>query len=264
VLSALTMSARRSLRGGARAIRRRTRPLWQLLRHCQVRRAGCSDHAQARDRDFGERELSVLFVDIRGFTSFAQDRSATEIFATVSRFTTQVSAIVRRHGGRVVAFNGDGVAALFGVSGVLREKERHALAAGWAIVTELLLPAKRAPSVGLSVGVGIATGTDFVGYVQMGDHVVWTAIGNTANLAARLQGLSRDLDAAIVIDRSTRAACGEAAARLQCRRNVPIRGRRNTEDVFILPRVCLDGLDEPLPADTLTDARRPDFAQARA
>ena len=87
----------------------------------------------------------------------------------------------------------------------------------------------------LSVGVGIATGDAFVGDIQAVDRRIWTAIGNTTNLAARLQSLTRDYDAALVIDNRTRERAQRAAEDFEKRPDMPIRGRRETQDLYVLP-----------------------------
>jgi adenylate cyclase len=85
----------------------------------------------------------------------------------------------------------------------------------------------------ISVGVGIASGAAFVGNVQASDRMIWTALGNTTNLAARLQGLTRDLDAARVIDLATWRAAGEPP-KFERREQVAIRGRSQREDLYVL------------------------------
>ena len=65
--------------------------------------------------------------------------------------------------------------------------------------------------------------------------MIWTALGNTTNLAARLQDLTRDLDAAMVIDVSTQRATGDAASDFERREQVSIRGRSHREDIYVLP-----------------------------
>lgn len=188
----------------------------------------------------GEREVSVLFVDLRGYTSFSESRRAEEIFSTVNRYTETVSEIVRKHGGSVVEFNGDGMMAIFGAPRELAHKERAAVEAGREIVAAVAALAvggaqqEAAGPTSLSVGVGIATGEAFVGNVQAVDRMIWTAIGNTTNLAARLQSLTRDLDAALVIDRTTWERAEAAAADFEKRSEVSIRGRRATQDVYAL------------------------------
>jgi adenylate cyclase len=110
--------------------------------------------------------------------------------------------------------------------------------AGRAIVVavrSLALGQTKPESQPLEVGVGIATGRAFVGNIHAVDRLIWTAIGDTTNLAARLQSLTRDLAAAIVIDARTWAAAGNVAADFEGHERTPIRGRRQPEDVYVLP-----------------------------
>jgi len=184
-----------------------------------------------------EREVSVLFVDIRGYTSFSEGRRAEEIFSTVNRYTETVSQIVQKHAGSVVEFNGDGMMAVFGAPRELAHKERAAVEAGREIVEAVgalkVEDAQGGPTK-LSVGVGIATGEAFVGNIQAVDRMIWSAIGNTTNLAARLQNLTRDLDASLVVDHRTWERGQPAAEDFEKRSDVPIRGRRETQDLYAL------------------------------
>jgi class 3 adenylate cyclase len=177
-----------------------------------------------------ERPVSVLFVDIRGYTAYTESRAAHEVFTTINRYTQTVSAIVEKFGGSVVEFNGDGMMAVFGAPTALPDKERAAVSAGREMVATV-------PTVGgpepLAVGVGVATGSAFVGSIQAVDRMIWTALGNTTNLAARLQGLTRDLDAAMVIDLATWRAAGEPPA-FERREQVVIRGRSQRENLYVL------------------------------
>ncbi|MFN8643206.1 MAG: adenylate/guanylate cyclase domain-containing protein [Candidatus Binatia bacterium] len=190
-----------------------------------------------QDLEAGERELSVLFVDIRGYTGFSERRAAEEIFSTVNRYTEAVSREVRACGGTVVEFHGDGMMAVFGAPEPIPDKERCAVQAARAIAATVaaLPPVRGDGGPTLSVGVGIATGLTFVGNIQSADRLIWTAIGNTPNLAARLQALTRDLDAAVAIDAPTRTRAGDAGAGFRCHRDVAIRGRSRPEDVYALP-----------------------------
>ena len=190
-----------------------------------------------QELEAGEQEISVLFVDIRGYTTYAEGRNATEIFSLINQYTETVSAVVRRYEGTIVEFNGDGMMAVFGAPEPLIEKERAAVAAGREIVAAvrlLALEGKRMGGQPLEVGVGIATGKAFVGNIQSVDRLIWSAIGNTTNLAARLQNLTRDLHAAIVIDAATWVAAAESAVDFKRHEHMPIRGRRQTEDVYVL------------------------------
>src|SRR5262249_49602586 len=89
-------------------------------------------------------------------------------------------------------------------------------------------------SGGLAVGDG-QRGPAFVRDIEAADHRIWTAVGNTINLAARLQALTRDLDAAIVIDAATWYAASYVAADFVCRTGVPIRGLATQQALYVLP-----------------------------
>jgi adenylate cyclase len=74
-----------------------------------------------------------------------------------------------------------------------------------------------------------------VGGIQAVDRRIWTALGNTTNRAARLQSLTRELDASMVIDLATWRTAGEEAADLERHEGVSLRGRATREDVYLLP-----------------------------
>ncbi len=87
----------------------------------------------------------------------------------------------------------------------------------------------------LAVGVGIATGPAFVGNIQAADRFIWTVIGNTVNLAARLQSLTRDLNAAVAIDDTTFRRAAAVCTDFVRHADLPIRGRPQPETVHALP-----------------------------
>jgi adenylate cyclase len=87
----------------------------------------------------------------------------------------------------------------------------------------------------MTVGVGIASGRAFVGNVRTSDRFVYTAVGDVVNLASRIQGLTRELHAAVAIDACTHRTAGEWAARFERHERVRIRGRAEPVDVYSLP-----------------------------
>jgi class 3 adenylate cyclase len=193
----------------------------------------------------GVRQVSVLFVDIRGYTAYAEGRRAAEIFGMVSSYTQIVSKIVRKLGGSVVEFNGDGMMAVFGAPEALSAKEQAAVEAGREIVAAVKNIAIDDAGDGvenLSVGVGIATGEAFVGNIQAADRLIWSAIGNTTNLAARLQQLTRELETSLAIDATTIDALGSASADFEEREAMVIRGRKSLHSVY----VCRIDSDSPV------------------
>jgi adenylate cyclase len=195
--------------------------------------------SEGREIPSGECEVSVLFVDIRGYSSLSESRAAADTFGTVNRYSEAVSRIVTAHGGTVVEFSGDGVMVVFGGMREVPDKERSAVASGLEIVAAMAQP----PLVDerLSVGIGIATGLAFVGEVRSTERHFWSAIGNTTNLAARLQASTRELDAAIAVDSATRERARSLCAGFVEHPNVPIRGRREPQTIFTLPLAPLPG-----------------------
>lgn len=182
----------------------------------------------------GEREVSVLFVDIRGYTAFSEGRSPDEIFRVVNAYTESVSGVIRDHGGWVVEFQGDGLMAVFGAPRELQGKEGAAIEAAFDVVNRVEHQGIEAlPDLDLQVGVGVATGLAYVGNVQSVDRQIWCVIGNTTNLAARLQAMTRDLGVSIVIDATTCERGGAAAEAFSAREDVRVRGRSEAMTIYL-------------------------------
>jgi adenylate cyclase len=190
-----------------------------------------------KDIETGEREVTVLFVDIRGYTGFAEPREAEDIFRTVNRYSETVSGCLLARGGVVVEFSGDGMLAVFGAPDEVPMKERAAVQAARDILAAMAeLPGPGGNTgAGLAVGVGIATGPAFVGTIQSADRAIWTVIGNSVNLAARLQSLTREIDAAVAIDDTTFRRARSACVDFIRHSDIAIRGRSEPETVHALP-----------------------------
>ncbi len=183
-----------------------------------------------------ERDITVMFVDLRGYTSLCERLSPDEIYTASSRYTETISEVIGHHGGSIIEFSGDGVMAIFGAPAPLEDKEEIAVRAGREVAIALDAIGPLAPGAGApAIGIGIASGPALCGNIHTGDRTVWTAVGNCVNLAARLQTLTRSLDALIAIDATTRSAAGFIGADFQCHRAVEIRGRSEPQDVYILP-----------------------------
>jgi class 3 adenylate cyclase len=182
-----------------------------------------------------EREVSVLFADLRDFTGYTASHAPSEVFAFVRRYARTLQQIVRAHEGEVTDFSGDGLMAIFGAREELAGKERAAIESGREIC-EIVGGLERRSGGGPrpSAGVGIATGNAYLGGIRAGNHVFWTAVGDVTNLAARLERLTRDLHASLAIDARTWSRGGPAAEGFERRPLVPIRGRPDPQDVYAL------------------------------
>lgn len=185
----------------------------------------------------GECAVSVLFVDIRGYTTYSEQQTTDAVFSLVNRYTEAVSAVIQRRGGTVVEFLGDGVMAVFGAPEPLPEHAVAAVRAASEIVGVVRRLTLGAEDVGapIEVGVGVATGRAFVGNVRTTDRFVYTAVGDVVNLASRIERLTRELQASVAIDAATHRAAGALAMRFRRHDQVRIRGRAEPVDVYSLP-----------------------------
>jgi adenylate cyclase len=149
-----------------------------------------------------EQEVAVLFADIRGFTRFAERRLPYDVVFFLNRYFEAVGAGIEQAGGIANQFTGDGVMALFGVDGTAEEGSRQALAAA-AVLHERVAELSRSMAgeldAPLRIGVGIHIGPAVVGRMgyKMADYL--TAVGDTVHVASRLEQLTKDFDAALVI-----------------------------------------------------------------
>jgi adenylate cyclase len=223
------------LRFGEKELLREARALQESLRRYLP---GALASSLARGKvESGEREVSILFADLRSYTALSQGLPAEQIFAAVSRYAAIVSEAVSRHGGTVVEFAGDGMMAVFGAPDPLPDKERAAALSALEIAREVeareLFPgAASAPE--RAVGIGVATGVAFVGTIHSVDRDIWSAIGNTTNLAARLQSLTRDLDVWIAVDEPTWRRAGAPCRHFHHHPQLPLRGLPTPHDIFTL------------------------------
>jgi adenylate cyclase len=144
------------------------------------------------------RRVCVMFVDIRGFTAAARDRSPTEIVARLDAIFAILVEIVDRHGGIVNKFLGDGFLAMFGAPIDDADAAAHAVAAG-----REMLQAVAESNVGNSwpmrIGIGLHIGEAVTGTVGSPRRKEYTVIGGTVNLAARLESLNKDVGSQFLV-----------------------------------------------------------------
>jgi adenylate cyclase len=153
-------------------------------------------------------EISVLFSDIRGFTSMSEKASAAEIMALLNAyFTRQVGVIFKNHG-TLDKFIGDAIMAFWGAP---LADERHAInavSAALDMVDELEQFRAEHNLSEFDVGIGIHSGPAVVGMLGCDQRLEYTAIGDTVNLGSRLEGVTKGI-ARILVSQSTRDLCGE-------------------------------------------------------
>lgn len=185
-----------------------------------------------------EREVTVLFSDIRGFTALSEGLEPRAVLALLDTYYGRIAQVIKGHDGVVGKFIGDGILAFWNVPDRDPEHARKAVRAARDMLRALdELNDERAHDgqPGLQVGIGIHTGTVAAGMLGGGGQSEYTVIGDTVNVASRVEGLTKSLGVEIVITEPTRLACGE---RLQARRLAAerIRGRKEPVLLFAVDR----------------------------
>jgi adenylate cyclase len=146
-----------------------------------------------------KRTVCVMFLDIRGFTAMSRARPAGETVALLNDFFAAMVEIVDRHGGIVNKFLGDGFLALFGAPLADNEAARHALTAGRDMLTAVDDWNRKRPAQALRIGIGIHAGDAVTGTVGSVQRKEYTVIGDTVNLAARLEQLTKETGARLLV-----------------------------------------------------------------
>jgi adenylate cyclase len=183
-----------------------------------------------------ERELAILFCDLRGFTAFSETRLPYDVLFVLNRYFEAMGAAVEESGGVVDKFIGDEVMAVFGLDDGPAKGCRSALSAARRMADSLeqlndsLADELDAP---MRIAIGINVGTVIVGSVGYRRTTSFTAIGDAVNTASRLESLAKDLDAELVVakDVLTRAELdGECGST----RSVTVRGHAEPVDICVL------------------------------
>jgi adenylate cyclase len=159
-----------------------------------------------------ERELSILFTDIRGFTTLSEKLSPQQIVLLLNRYFTPMTALVRAHSGTMDKFIGDALMAFWNAP---LDVVGHA---GLAVETALSMQEKLLTlneelqaefGVSLRMGAGVHTGPAYVGNMGSAELVNYTLIGDNVNLASRLEGLCPQYGVGVVVSGETMAGCGK-------------------------------------------------------
>jgi adenylate cyclase len=209
-------------------------------------------------------EVTVLFIDIRDFTAFAERASAREVVAELNRFYDYVVPLLAHHGGHANKFVGDGLLGVFGAPDRLADHADRAIEAALQIAEVV----QEAYEGGLRIGIGVNSGTAVSGTVGGGGRLEFTVIGDTVNTAARVEEATRDTGDVVLVTEATCALLRRDHGGFRERRDVPLKGKTERVRLYALAALVAAGEPEPdggepFDADASAEALRAEASRRR-
>jgi adenylate cyclase len=183
-----------------------------------------------------ETEIAVLFADLRAFTRFSEKKLPYDVVFVLNRYFQAMGMAIIGAGGHLDKFIGDGTMALFGLGEDIGAGAREALAAarGMSVrLAELNRSLAHDLDEPLRMGIGIHAGPAIVGEMGYGRATALTAIGDTVNTASRLEALTKDFDAQLVVSDAVAALAGVDLSMFPAQ-EVAVRGREGTLTVRVI------------------------------
>ena len=176
-----------------------------------------------------EVEVTMMFIDIRDFTGFAEQLSAREVVATLNRLFERIVPIIHSHGGHVDKYVGDGLLAVFGAPRRQDDHAEQALTASLAVAAAV----NEEFEDELAIGVGVNSGSVVAGNVGGAGRLDFSVIGDAVNVAARVEAATRATGDTVLISGRTRALLSaDAKISLVERPSVLLRGKMEPVSLF--------------------------------
>jgi adenylate cyclase len=185
-------------------------------------------------------EATVMFTDLRGFTSVSEALPAAEVIQIVNTYLDEMTRSIQEHGGTLVSYEGDGIMAVFGAPIEQPDHADRAIATARDML-EVRLPRfnewlqEREIASGFYMGIGLNSGDVVSGNVGSENRLEYTAIGDTTNTAARLQGMTKGTPHSVFISDSTKELLQTEVADLVFVDEMEVRGRQAKVKLWSLP-----------------------------
>jgi class 3 adenylate cyclase len=185
------------------------------------------------------RRVAVLFSDIRGFSSLSERMDPQGVVALLNEYLTEMADAVRPYQGYINNFIGDAIVVVFGVPIEPATIERRAARAALAMQERLAVLNARRVARGdfpIETGIGLCAGEVVAGQIGSPERLLYTVIGDTVNVAARLESLTKDYpEHSILMSRSVADALrGEPGLRIESLGPIQVKGRAEPVDVSAL------------------------------
>lgn len=197
------------------------------------------DRVLETDRHFLEgerRKITVLFCDIRNFTTLSEKLPAEKVVGLLNKYFDKMIDIIFQHKGTLNKFMGDGMMVIFGAPLEDDKQQENAITAAVSMVQTLKSINEEIVRDGIeaiSIGVGIHTGLAVVGNIGSEKRMEYTAIGDTVNVASRVEQLAKNYDDPIIVSEET-AKDLQGKFQFQNRGKVALKGRSEEIGIFSL------------------------------
>lgn len=179
--------------------------------------------------------VAVLFSDLRGFTTYAENLSPETLVAQLNAYLEEMVAVITAHGGVVDKYIGDGIMAVFGAPRVRPDDATRALRCAEALTKALAAHNRRratASMPALRMGIGVHYGAVVAGNIGTIEHAQYTIIGDVVNLASRLESATKDQAVTVLVSQAARDAAGDDAPALVALGSLVVRGRNESVEIY--------------------------------
>jgi len=181
-------------------------------------------------------DVTVLFCDLRDYTTFAEDRDPQEVVAFMNNYFALMEPVIRNHGGVVIQFIGDEIEAVFGAPKPVENHPDRALQAAiemQAVLQSLNAERHHKGEEAVRHGIGIHSGVVLAGNVGSQERLSYALVGDTVNLASRVQVLNKTCGTHILFTRATRDRLTNGTVEeIKAMGTFPVKGKRMEVEVF--------------------------------
>jgi class 3 adenylate cyclase len=181
------------------------------------------------------RQVTILFCDLRGYTPFVEKRRPKEVVSFLNIYFSEMEQVIKDHGGIVLQYIGDEIEAVFGAPVELPEHPEMAIRAALQMRARLHEINRKRASQGkdaIAHGIGIHSGEVLAGSVGSPERLVYALVGDTVNIASRIQNKNKDFGTDILVSQETRSRISGEAFKLESLGATALKGKSEEIEIY--------------------------------